>query len=92
MERPTVIDDHRLYPLPNYTDVVFRYCLAQAAASVGGPTTTLRLDRPRLIRMYERFTSPYRKSFVSLPNKQTSSSLHVCYRDASAPGSGGLLI
>jgi hypothetical protein len=91
MERPTVIDDHRLYPLPNYTDVVFRYCLAQAAASVGGPTTTLRLDRPRLIRMYERFTYPYRKSFVSLPNKQTSSSLHVCYRDASAPGSGGLL-
>ena len=91
MERPTVIGDHRLYPLPNYTDVVFSNCLAQAAASVGSPTTTLRLDRPRLIWMYERFASPHRKSFVSLPEKEAKSRLRVRYRDASSLGSGGLL-
>ena len=91
VERPTVIDDVRLYPLPNYTDVVFRDCFAQSAPSIGGPATTRRLDRPRLIRMVEVFPAPYRTSFVSLPRYLSQSSIRVSYRDASAPLSGALL-
>ena len=91
VERPTVIDDRRLYPLPNYSDVVFRDCFAQSAPSIGAPTTTRRLDRPRLIRMFEVFPTPYRTSFVSLPRKLDESSMRVSYRDASAPNSGALL-
>jgi hypothetical protein len=91
MERPTVINDHRLYPLPDYADVVFRDCLAQSAPAIGEPATTCRLDRPRLIRMFEVFPTPHRTSFVSLPRRLSHSSIRVSYRDASAPGSGGLL-
>jgi len=91
VERPTVIDDDRLYPLPNYTDVVFRDCFAQSAPSIGAPATTRRLDRPRLIRMVEVFPTPHRTSFVSLPRYLSKSSVRVSYRDASAPGSGALL-
>jgi Peptidase A4 family len=91
VERPTVIGDHRLYPLPNYGEVVFRDCFAQSAPSIGAPATTCRLDRPRLVRMFEIFPAPHRTSFVSLPRKLSSSSIRVSYRDASAPGSGGRL-
>jgi hypothetical protein len=91
MERPTVINDHRLYPLPSYDDVVFRDCFAQSASSIESPATTRRLDRPRLIRMLEIFPTPYRTSFVSLPRVLSKSSIRVYYRNASAPGSGGLL-
>jgi len=91
VERPTVIDDHRLYPLPNYADVVFRDCFAQSAPTIGEPATTRRLDRPRLIRMFEIFPTPHRTSFVSLPRKLSNSSIRVAYRNAAAPGSGGLL-
>jgi hypothetical protein len=92
VERPTVIDSHRLYPLPNYDDVVFRDCFAQSAASIGAPATTRRLDRPRLIRMFEIFPAPHRTSFVSVSRKLSSGSIRVSYNDASAPGSGGRLI
>ena len=91
VERPTVIGERRLYPLPNYSDVVFRDCFAQSAPSIGAPATTRRLDRPRLIRMFEVFPTPYRTSFVSLPGKLSESSMRVSYRDASAPNSGALL-
>jgi hypothetical protein len=91
MERPTVIGERRLYPLPNYTDVVFQDCFAQSAPFIGAPATTCRLDRPRLIRMFETFPNPHRTSFVSLPRQLSNSSLRISYRDASAPGSGGLL-
>ena len=91
LERPTVIGDHRLYPLPNYDHVVFRDCFAQSAASIGAPATIRRLDRPRLIRMFESLPAPHRTSFVSLPRKLSSSSIRVSYSDASAPGSGGRL-
>jgi hypothetical protein len=91
VERPTVIGDHRLYPLPNYGKVDFRDCFAQSAPSIGAPATTCRLDRPRLIRMVEVFPDPHRTSFVSLPRKLSRSSVRVSYRDASAPGSGGRL-
>jgi hypothetical protein len=91
VERPTVIGERHLYPLPNYTDVVFRDCFAQSAPSIGAPAKTCRLRRARLIRMFETFSDPHRMSFVSLPRQLSNSSLQVSYRDASGPGSGGLL-
>jgi hypothetical protein len=91
VERPTIIGSDRLYPLPNYADVVFHDCFAQSAPSVGAPATIRRLDRPRLIRMFEVFPTPHRTSFVSFPRKLSKSSLKIFYRDASAPHSGGLL-
>lgn len=91
MERPTVLGDTRLYPLPDYTDVVFRDCFAQSAPSAGAPVRTWHLHRPRMIRMFEVFPSPYRTSFVSIPRRLSKSSMRVFYRDALAPNSGGLL-
>ncbi|MGY4289754.1 hypothetical protein ACVWXO_009020 [Bradyrhizobium sp. LM2.7] len=87
VERPTVIGSHRLYPLPNYTDVVFRDCFAQSAPSIGAPGTIRRLDRLGLIRMVEIFSNPHRTSFVSVPRKLDTGSICVSYRDASAPPS-----
>lgn len=91
VERPTVIGSHRLYPLPSYTDVVFRDCLAQSAASIGAPATAQQLDRLQFIRMTDIFPDPHRTSFVSVARKEDDRSICVRYRDASAPGSGGLL-
>ncbi|WP_130220688.1 G1 family glutamic endopeptidase [Bradyrhizobium genosp. SA-3] len=91
VERPTVIGGHRLYPLPSYTDVVFRDCLAQSAASIGAPATVQQLDRLQFIRMVEVFPTPHRTSSVSVPRKWGDRSIRVRYRDASTPGSGGLL-
>jgi len=92
MERPTVLGERRLYPLPNYTPVEFRNCLAQSAMTIGGTTITQRLDHAQLIRMYEVFANPHRTSFVSWAQKKSNTSVRVFYRDASAPGSGGLLV
>lgn len=92
MERPTVLGQRRMYPMPNYTDVVFRNCLARSASTIGGTITTQRLNNARLIRMFEVFPNPHRISFISLPQKKSNTSVRVFYRDASAPGSGGLLV
>jgi hypothetical protein len=89
-ERQTVLGQRRLFPLPNYTDVVFRNCFAQSASTTGA-TTTQRLDNARAIWMFEVFPNPHRTSFVSIPKKLNNSSFRTFYRDASAPGSGGLL-
>jgi hypothetical protein len=91
MERPTVIGQRRMYPMPDYTDVVFRHCFARSASTIGGTLTTQRLDNARAIRMFETFPNPHRTSFVSMPKKMSNGSFRVFYRDASAPGSGGLL-
>jgi hypothetical protein len=92
MERPTILGQRRIFPLPNYTDVVFRNCFAQSASTTGSTTTTQRLDNARAIWMFEVFPNPHRTSFVSIPKKISNSSFRVFYRDASAPGSGGLLV
>lgn len=80
VERPTVIGSHRLYPLPAYTDVVFRDCFAQSAPAIGAPGTIRRLERLRLIRMLEVFPAPHRTSFVSVPRKLDNTSICVSYR------------
>jgi len=91
MERPTVVGERRIYPLPSYSDVAFRHCFARSASTIGGTLTTQRLDNARAILMYEVFPNPHRTSFVSIPQKMSNSSFRVRYRDASAPASGGLL-
>jgi Peptidase A4 family len=90
MERPMVVGQRRLFPLPNYTDVVFHNCFARSTSTTG-VTTTQRLDNARAIWMFEVFPNPHRTSFVSIPKKISNSSFRTFYRDASAPGSGGLL-
>ena len=91
MERPSVVGQRRMYPLPRFTDVAFRHCFARSASTIRGTLTTQRLDNARAIWMYEMFPNPHRTSFVSIPKKMSNSSFRVRYRDASAPASGGLL-
>jgi len=91
MERPTVVGQRRMYPLPNFTEVAFRHCFARSASTIGDTLTTQRLDSARAIWMYEVFPNPHRTSFVSLPEKTSNSTFRVRYRDAPAPGCGGLL-
>ncbi|HKD25844.1 MAG TPA: G1 family glutamic endopeptidase [Xanthobacteraceae bacterium] len=91
MERPTVVGERRMYPLPSFDEVEFRHCFARSASTIGGTLTTQRLDNARAIWMYEMFPNPHRTSFVSIPKKMSNSTFRVRYRDASAPRSGGLL-
>jgi hypothetical protein len=92
MERPMVLGQRRISPLPNYTDVVFHDCFARSTSTTGVTTTTQRLGNARAIWMFEVFPNPHRTSFVSIPKKISNSSFRTFYRDASAPGSGGLLV
>jgi hypothetical protein len=85
MERPTELGSSRMYPMPHFTDVVFRHCLARSAPAVGEPTALQNLDNARFIRMYELFDNPHRKAFVSRPEKTGKTSARVFYREAGAP-------
>jgi len=86
MERPTVLGESRLYPMPSYTDVVFHHCVAKSVPEVGGAAMTHTLDGARLIRMYEVFPNPHRTAFVSQPQKTSNRSARVFYREAGSAG------
>jgi hypothetical protein len=66
MERPTDPTSLKLYPLPAYDPVEFKYCLALAAVRplAPGRLTTLA-DNGRMIKMRESFANPYRTVYVS---------------------------
>src|SRR5215831_3912738 len=85
MERPSRFNSRILYPLPHYTDVMFRYCLARSAPTNGGAATNHKLDNARLIRMYEMFPDPHRLAFVSQAEKTSNTTARVFYREAGAP-------
>ncbi|HMA74041.1 MAG TPA: G1 family glutamic endopeptidase [Xanthobacteraceae bacterium] len=84
MERPTYFKKRDLYPLPRYTDIMFRYCLARSAPPSGGAVTNHKLDNARLIRMYEMFAAPHRLAFVSQAEKTSDAALRVFYREPGA--------
>ncbi|WP_431202683.1 G1 family glutamic endopeptidase [Bradyrhizobium betae] len=69
VERPTDPPSRKLFPLPNYGSVDFRYCLARAAAD--GPLAPGRLmtlnEKALMIHMREAFADPYRTVTVSSP-------------------------
>jgi hypothetical protein len=69
VERPTDPPTHKLFPLPAYGSVDFRYCMARAAAD--GPLAPGRLmtldDKALMIHMREAFGDPYRTASVSSP-------------------------
>jgi hypothetical protein len=66
IERPTDPISGKLYPLPAYGSVDFRYCMARAA---DGPLASGRLmtpaDNALMIQMREAFADPYRTVIVS---------------------------
>jgi len=85
MERPSYFNSRELYPLPRYTDIMFRYCLARSAPPSGGAVTNHKLDNARLIRMYEMFPDPHRLAFVSQAEKTSDTAVRVFYHEAGAP-------
>ncbi|MBR0827549.1 hypothetical protein JQ596_18650 [Bradyrhizobium manausense] len=66
MERPTDPDSGKLFPLPAYEPVNFRYCLARAAdgSDVPGRVMTLA-DNALLMQMRETLADPYSTVYVS---------------------------
>jgi hypothetical protein len=89
MERPTFFDSPQLYPMPHYTDLIFRHCLARSQPTADGPISNQKLDHARLIRMYDTFDGPQRKAFVSLAEKVNSTSIRVFYREAGGGAENG---
>lgn len=69
VERPTDPPSRKLFPLPNYGSVDFKYCMARAVAD--GPLAPSRLmmldDSVLMIHMREAFEDPYRTASVSIP-------------------------
>jgi Peptidase A4 family len=82
VERPTELGSTNLYPLPRYADVVFEHCLADSVPATGGPVVHQRIRDARRVRMYERHMTPYRKAYISIPEKPVGNSARVFYRDA----------
>ncbi len=68
MERPTDPVTGKLYQLPAYSPVDFKYCLARAADGAVGPGREMTLaDNALMIQMRELFADPYRTVTVSTP-------------------------
>lgn len=68
VERPTDPPSRKLFPLPAYGSVEFRYCLARAANGPLAPGRLMTLDENALmIHMREAFADPYRTVSVSSP-------------------------
>jgi hypothetical protein len=66
VERPTDPDSRKLFPLPAYGSVDFRYCLARAAEGPHAPGRLMTLaDNALMIQMREVFADPYRTAIVS---------------------------
>ncbi|TYL98188.1 hypothetical protein FXB40_06865 [Bradyrhizobium rifense] len=69
VERPTDPPSRKLFPLPDYGSVDFKYCMARAVAD--GPLAPSRLmmldDSALMIHMREAFADPYRTVSVSIP-------------------------
>ncbi|MBR0781341.1 G1 family glutamic endopeptidase [Bradyrhizobium iriomotense] len=69
VERPTDPPSRKLFPLPAYGSVDFKYCLARATTN--GPLAPGRLmtldDKALMIHMREAFADPYRTVSVSTP-------------------------
>lgn len=88
MERPTETETLKTHPMPNCTDVTFRYCIAQAAADLVAPPVTQTLaGNARFINMYERFANPHRSAIVSKARKTGETTTVVSYTEAGAlPG------
>lgn len=71
VERPTEPTSLKLYPLADYGQVDFKYCMALAAAGPLGPGRLMTLaDNGRMIKMQEAFANPYRTSYVSRPKRR----------------------
>ena len=83
VERPTELGSTNLYPLPRYADVVFEHCLADSVPAMGGTVMHQRIRDARHVRMYERYMTPYRKAYISIPEKPVGNSARVFYREAS---------
>lgn len=66
VERPTGPKSGKLFPLPAYGSVDFRYCLARAANGPEAPGGLMTLaDNALMIQMRETFADPYRIAYVS---------------------------
>lgn len=66
MERPTDPASGKLFPLPDYDTVNFKYCLARAADGPLGPGRLMTLaDNALMIQMRAAFADPYRTVIVS---------------------------
>jgi Peptidase A4 family len=82
-ERPSEPATRHRYPLPKSSDVVFRNCFALNAPGFGTPMTFQDLHQnARLIRMAEHFPNPHRSALVSIPERLSSTSLRISYREA----------
>jgi hypothetical protein len=81
-ERPSEPGSRYRYPLPNFTEVTFRHCLAWSAPCFGAPATLQALaSNVRLLRMKDIFPTPHRSAIVSLPKRTSRTSLQVNYRE-----------
>jgi hypothetical protein len=68
VERPTDPPSRKLFPLPAYGSVDFRYCMARAADGPLAPGRLMTLtDDALMIHMREAFADPYRMVAVSRP-------------------------
>jgi hypothetical protein len=89
MERPTFFNSPQLYPMPHYSHLTFRHCLAKSQPTAEGAVSSQKLDHVRLIRMYDTFDDPHRKAFVSLAEKVNSTTVRVFYREAGGDDGKG---
>ncbi len=68
VERPIDPPSGKLFPLPAYGSVDFRYCMARAADGPLAPGRLMTLaDNSLMIHMREAFADPYRTVSVSSP-------------------------
>ncbi|MGZ9144179.1 MAG: G1 family glutamic endopeptidase, partial [Candidatus Binatia bacterium] len=81
-ERPSKPGSRYRYPLPKFTEVAFRHCLAWSAPCFGAPAVLQALEsNVRLMRMKDIFPTPHRSASVSPPKRTSRTSLRINYRD-----------
>ncbi|PWS34964.1 hypothetical protein DFH01_21750 [Falsiroseomonas bella] len=90
VERPTVMYQELLYPLPDFGEVEFRDCIAglRRADQPFHEVAELRaLEGRRLIRMFDQRAEPWRAPRISLPENPVGdrTRLLVRYREEQPP-------
>ncbi len=83
LERPEVLDTPTRYNFPNYGQTDFSTCVAVEGDHVdiwswfGG--LAQELQGARRIRMFDVFPDPERTAFISMPHKESETSIRVTY-------------